>query len=93
MKITKNELAALAAIDASEYGSYLSDEIWSFSIADNSELKPKSIPGIVASLSKKGLVVCGGSGREGDWKTCGMTPAGIAVYLAANGGKSRKEVV
>ncbi len=83
-KLTSKELQVLKAIDASEYGDYLTDTIWSFSVAQNSNLKPTSIGGIVASLQKKGFVICGEARRDDD-ATVGITQAGAAVYVAAVG--------
>jgi hypothetical protein len=32
MKLTPNEVRVLQAIDASEYGDFLQDEVWTFSV-------------------------------------------------------------
>lgn len=92
MKLTANEIAVLKAIDNSEYGDNLHDEIWTFSVADNCSLKPRSLPGIVSSLSKKKLVSCCGA-YDGDDATIGMTDAGIAAYVAAVGADNVKKIV
>ena len=86
--LTANELTVLKAIDDSEYGCYLTDAIWSFSIADNCNLAPTSIPGVVSSLVKKGLVRCAGYGNDAEVR---MTDIGAHEYIRANGG-STKEV-
>lgn len=95
MKLTKFELAVLTAIDNSEYGEYLLDEIWSFSVTQNMPEdgpKGRSISGVVSSLSKKGLVHCGGTWGQ-DMATIGMTEAGVKLYvetITAAGGKVKK---
>jgi DNA-binding MarR family transcriptional regulator len=88
-KLTTKELAVLRALDSSEYGSFLTDAVWSFTIADNSDLTPKSIPGICASLQKKGYTRHGESDGQ---KTIEMTKEGALAYIAANGGGSHKHV-
>lgn len=88
-KLTTNELAVLRAIDSSEYGDALCDQIWSFSIADNSDLPQRSIPGIVSSLAKKGLTVSGASGGE---DTVAMTLFGATTYINAVNGTNKKGV-
>lgn len=100
--LTALELAGLRAIDASEYGEFLLDEIWAFSVADNIDksIAKKSVPGIVSSLSKKGLVRCSGGGQPisrgaPDDATTAMTDKGVEVYtkaLAAIGEKPKKYV-
>lgn len=84
MKITANEFAVMQAIDASEYGDGLCDAIWTFSMSDHCSLAKRAIPGTVSSLTKKGLVVTGGttSRVEGDMFTIGLTEKGATVYLA-----------
>jgi len=90
MKLTTKELILLKAIDASEYGDRLLDSVWTFTITDNSDLNPRSVPGIIASLLKKGLVITGGSTRSNDDDyNIAMTEAGAKAYLAVVG-KSRK---
>jgi translation initiation factor 6 (eIF-6) len=91
IKLTQNELEALRAIDKSEYGEHLQDAVWSFTIVDNSSLKTRSVPGIVASLNKKGLVVS--SMYEEGQATVEMTDLGVKTYtetLAALGEKPKK---
>jgi hypothetical protein len=74
--LTALELSVLRAIDASEYGEVLTDDVWTFSITDNMEAggaTPKQLPGVISSLSKKKLVkICDEPGEE----TVGMTDAG-----------------
>lgn len=92
VKLTAMELAALTAIDHSEYGDALDEPIWSFSVTDNIDkaIPKKSVPGIVSSLSKKGLVHCSGGGAPistgaPDDATIMMSEAGIRAYVAAVG--------
>jgi hypothetical protein len=84
VSITKLELEALRAIDNSEYGDSLGSDIWDWSVAQNivEGTSPKSVPGILSSLSKKGLVICNGEGKEA---TVGMTDMGQLVYIASVG--------
>lgn len=88
VKLTDKEFKVLKAIDASEYGEYLVDAIWSFSVTRHADLPKRTVPGVCASLSKKGLVRCGNVGGEMD--TIEMTEAGIEAFLKRNGGTSRK---
>ncbi len=90
MNLTKNEIAVLTAIDSSEYGDSLQDTVWTFTIAQNSSLTPRSIPGIVASLLKKGLVHVGESDGE---KTIGITDGGVAAYINAVGQANVKKAI
>jgi hypothetical protein len=82
MNLTEKEVKVLKAIDESEYGDGLLDDVWSFTIADNSDLIPASIGGIVGSLVKKGLVV-GDTSYDDDY--LGMTEAGVEAYVNAVG--------
>lgn len=87
--LTQSELAVLSAIDASEYGDSLTDAVWTFTIADHSGLKPRSIPGVIASLNKKGLTTSIDDGKD---SCIQMTRAGVRAYLAAVGSAARKLV-
>jgi hypothetical protein len=81
--LTALELSVLRAIDASEYGDVLTDEIWMFSVTDNMEAggaTPKQLPGVVSSLVKKGLVKSGGTGNDAGIH---MTDAGATAYVLA----------
>ena len=84
-KLTQNEIALLKGIDCSEYGEYLQDATWTFSASDYSGLKPRSVPPVIASLLKKGLVTRGGDGTQGNEYTLCMTDAGIEAYISAVG--------
>lgn len=48
--------AVLKAIDASEYGDALKDEIWQFSAKEHSGLSDHAFGGAIAVLRKKGLI-------------------------------------
>lgn len=83
MNITNKELAVLKAIDDSDYGDTITDSIWTFSIADNVEgVDKKSLPGVISSLNKKGLV---NSNNEAyvslNDATISMTDAGVMEYV------------
>ena len=71
----------MKAIDDSEYGGWLEDEIWTFSVWDNVDktmVNRKALSGIISSLNKKGYVVSEECGKE---STIGMTKAGAKAYL------------
>jgi hypothetical protein len=90
MKLTEKELAVMKAIDASEYGDYLDDEIWTFSLEYNVPKggpKGKEISGVCSSLKKKGLVRLS---NTDDRDTIYMTDEGIKAYTSAVGGKTNK---
>lgn len=65
MNITELEKKVMQGILRSEFndGSEKSHPIWSWSIRADGVAK-KSIPGVVASLAKKGLAICDGEGKE-----------------------------
>jgi hypothetical protein len=91
MKLTHLELSVLRAIDNSEYGSdSLTSPTWTFSVTDNMQADgatPKQLPGVISSLSKKGLVsICDEPGEE----SIGMTDAGAAAYILAVGYERNK---
>lgn len=88
--LTDNEFKVLRSLDNSEYGEVLRDDVWTFTIADNSDLSGKIISGTVSSLVKKGFVKVGGWGEEA---TIRMTEEGTKAYIAycvANSLKARK---
>lgn len=67
--LTELEKDCLRACYASEYNGEFGTEfkpcIWSFSVADNASItKPEQVSGVIASLVKKGIVVCDGHGNE-----------------------------
>lgn len=78
INVTSNELEALRGIDHSEYGDCITTPVWSFSVTENCLLKTRSVPGVVSSLVKKGLVTVSDSGTA---VACiAMTKAGVEVY-------------
>lgn len=85
MKLTSNELAFLTAIDHSEYGDNLLDDVWAFTIADNSKLKGKTISGTASSLVKKGLITVSDRHASTHDSTVGFTQKGAGVYVKAVG--------
>ena len=94
MSLTAKELEVLKAIDTSEYGDYLDDAIWSWALSDNVEnVEPASLPGVVASLSKKGLIAVDSVERHGDEATISMTDEGIAAYVEAVGAENVGKVI
>jgi len=85
IKLTNLEFAVLQAIDRSEYGDVIMDDIWTFSVWDNIDhavcKSARSIPGVVASLLKKGLVRSGAGSGGDDLAWIGMTRDGMNAYL------------
>ena len=80
MNITPNELEVINAINDSEYGDLITDEIWTWSIADNVKtLKGKEISVTVSSLLKKDLVHSYGWGEEA---VVYLTEAGAALVTS-----------
>lgn len=96
--ITKNEAAVLDHIARNSYSPVnygkpvIFEEdcgaVWSHSILDSGsqeEVKPRSLPGIVASLQKKGLVVCTDSGTPD--AAVGMTFLGFKAWEKTDAAK------
>lgn len=76
--LTVKESAVLIAIRDSEYRDGdpdLSRPVWSFYL-DAAGVTSRGMGGVFASLSKKGLVVLYGDGKD---STVALTPAGIAA--------------
>ncbi len=80
LNITSKELAVLKAIDDSEYGDYLTDGIWTWSVSDNinSNIKRSSISGIISSLVKKDLVYSDDCNED---STIKITAKGQELYI------------
>ena len=99
--LTVNEIEFLKGIDASEYGDYLVDDIWFFSVKDNCELSKAQMGGVTASLIEKGLIVVQGENtRHKIGNECGeyehivrMTAEGIAAYVATVGAENVNKLV
>ena len=89
MKITDLEFEILKAIDLSEYGEHLTDDIWFFSVEDNAsdKITKSNISGLVGSLVKKGLVSVCDAGTEDH--TIAMTASGAGGYVGRNGGSQK----
>jgi len=76
------EKDVLHAIATSEYRDTgdLTETIWSFSIANNTRVaRPGQIPGVVASLAKKGLVISSQYDKPSE-RTVQLTRKGIELY-------------
>ena len=71
--LTDLEKEVLEGINNSEYGDDLGATIWSWSINCKSA-GTKTISGVVSSLSKKGLTVSQGEGKD---QTVALTELGI----------------
>lgn len=78
--LTELEKDVLTGINNSDYGDELGHEIWSWSIA-NKVATPKQIPGVVSSLTKKGLTFSGG---KGDDAVIGLTELGKQICIENN---------
>jgi hypothetical protein len=65
--ITANETAVLLSIAHNYFGDGPGTEIWADCINDSSKpsgIEGKALSGVVASLAKKGLIVCSGNSRD-----------------------------
>ncbi len=86
MHLTEFEFQVLEAIDKSEYGDYLTDMVWQFSVSERIQgLSKTQFPGVVSSLVKKGLANSQdyeGRGRPNDFMI-GMTDLGATWYTKA----------
>jgi beta-phosphoglucomutase-like phosphatase (HAD superfamily) len=73
VRVTPKEASVLEAIATSEYrNSSLEEPVWTFDLFSG-----PGAGGVVASLKKKGLIVCSGSGTS---EACAsLTPAGIST--------------
>ena len=96
VKLTAKELALLDCIAMNSYApsNYSRPSsfeetgmgVWSHSLLDTGSklaetLNPRSVPGITASLLKKGMVYCGDTGTKDAF--VGMTREGYDAWLAA----------
>lgn len=87
MKLTAKESLLLACIAESEYHgvslndpAFVSDQVWSDCVGDEFVRRGGNRPGaggIMASLSKKGLVV---AYFNGEYHVCSLTSAGVEAY-------------
>lgn len=73
--LTEKEVQVLQAIDGSEFGNYLSDDVWTWSVTDAVAFDSR---GVISSLVKKGFVRADGRGRD---MTIGMTYEGYRAYI------------
>ena len=71
-KTTENELSLMIAIVENEYSNSLYDVVWLHSLTIN--MDKQSLPGIIGSLVKKGLVF-----SDGDHIS--LSELGVSVYL------------
>lgn len=96
VKLGEATIAVLKAIDASEYGDGLKDEIWQFSAKEHSGLSDHAFGGAVSALRRKGLInysIATERASEGctlaESNGISFTDSGIAA-LAATGYTFRK---
>jgi hypothetical protein len=80
IELTDGEIAVLYALETSQYHDGqdpVGNPVWSTDLHLDTTLPAKSVPGVVSSLSRKGLVECSG-GRPADATVC-LTKAYRAV--------------
>jgi hypothetical protein len=77
--LTDLERAALRNLATCGYGDKPGDPVWDWCATGGIVTKSKA-GGVVASLQRKGFVVCDGSGEDA---TITVTPAGLAVMAAS----------
>jgi hypothetical protein len=85
INLTAFEIAVLRAIDNSEYGEYLLNAVWTFTVADN--MQPdgptgRQLSGVISSLVQKGVVDVQ---DYDDDSIIGLTRKGADAYIAAVG--------
>jgi predicted transcriptional regulator len=90
MKLTPNEVRVLQAIDASEYGDFLQDAVWTFSVTQECGVAAGSVAGVVSSLVKKGLLKASSEGADA---TLRMTDSGAQTYVKIMDGITRKHAI
>ncbi len=92
-KLTEKELEVLTAIDNDCYGDNICDAVWTWSVADELEMDAASFPGVVASLSKKGLVKAFQDRHAAaeDESTLSITEAGFHAYVAEVGRENMRK--
>lgn len=78
MTITDMERAALHNLSTCGYGDKPGDPVWAF-CATGGIVTPAQAGGVVASLQRKGLVICDGRGEEA---TITVTAAGLDARKA-----------
>ena len=75
-ELTALEVLALTNMLTSDYGDGDTRTVWDF-CATGGALTKKSVGGVVASLQRKGFVVCSGRGQDA---TITITAIGAAAY-------------
>jgi hypothetical protein len=87
-KLTEKETILIQAILDSEYGDLPTDEVYTEYLSDDCSLDATSVPGIVSSLKKKGIVevseqdlgISPCDGRRGRWMdTIALTESGTKI--------------
>jgi DNA-binding MarR family transcriptional regulator len=91
--LTAKELEVLTAIDNDCYGDNILDAVWTWSVADELDMPAASFPGVVASLSKKGLVESYHDRHAiaEDESTLSITEAGFHAYVAEVGRENMRK--
>lgn len=89
-KLTAKEFAVLTNLLTCDYArdishspldpDHVGHSVWAW-CASGPSLSGKAVPGVVASLSKKGFVICCGYGDDASTR---ITAAGHAAYVAAS---------
>lgn len=78
-RVTEKEKSVLEAISNSDYDP---EQTWAWEPTQKSGLPPKSVPGVISSLVKKGLVWSQGEGEEAE---VGLTEAGFDALKVLRG--------
>ncbi len=81
MNITEKEMEVLKAIDSNEYGDEMTDAKWTWSVVGDLDMDKASIGGVVASLSKKGLIYADSVERHGNEATIALTDEGAEFLI------------
>lgn len=94
MNITTLERKLLEGIDVSDYND-LTGETWTWDAIDNAGMSTKQGRGVIASLSKKGLVQVDNNEEGTDFKESYIfiTREGLEVMLEENIGVNTKETL
>jgi hypothetical protein len=91
--LTPFEIAVLRAIDNSEYGQYLMNAVWTFTVADN--MQPdgptgRQLSGVISSLVQKNVVYVEGFDDD---TIIGFTRKGAAAYIATVGADNTRKPI
>lgn len=89
MKLTQNEEKMIVNIGGNEFTSEPGDSVWGdcLSLGPYGEFVPKtSFGGIISSLSRKGMILSCGDGRDA---TIRLTKLGLEAYHGIRGNEAK----